>query len=66
MIVYCPRVPSSRRTSTKIHYVATENAARTLCGCSTDNMDQGCLDDMTLEDALAEKESCKRCIAAMI
>jgi hypothetical protein len=66
--MYYPRVSENQpdRKNSKVHYVASELAARTECGMNTENMSQRCLDDMSLEEAIAQPDSCKRCISVMV
>lgn len=72
IVIYYPRVTempwamTRKKNGSKIHYVATEEAAATLCGVSTKDMSQRCLDEMSLEEARAQVDSCRRCISAMV
>jgi hypothetical protein len=67
MLIYTPLVSEvgSRDKRKKLHY-ATEGAVRTLCGQDVESMSSRCMDDMTLEEARAQADSCRRCISAMV
>lgn len=67
-VTYWPRVseiPPDRKKS-KIHYAELDSSPRTFCGIPTENMSQRCLDEVTLSEAKEQKDSCRRCISAMV
>lgn len=68
-VTYWPNVSEAGgrdRKESKIHYAELKSSTATLCGIPTKNMSGRCLDEMSLEEARAREDSCRRCISAMV